>query len=186
MELIQTILLLLGAALLAGIWFAVRAACRKLGMRQKPEILTASALCLTPFIVLLVSSLDTLDDLEKACRSELLKTQRMADTSSFLVLQHYDFWTKTVSGGGMAIPWISHPYKTAKVSLVVQFKRDHQPHQAWIDCIFSKLPDTGDPPQVILQKVEFSWENVLKPISDSSYTWVPWHPSALGDAVIGK
>jgi hypothetical protein len=47
------------------------------------------------------------------------------------------FWTKTYSGSWV-YPWISHPYETPKVSLLLNFKRDQRSHLAWVHCVFEK------------------------------------------------
>ena len=72
-------------------------------------------------------------------------------------------------------PWISRPYELPKVSLKVNFARDQRPHSAWINCVFSKLPNTGEPPQLTMQDVKFEYENVLERDSGNRPRWVPWH-----------
>jgi hypothetical protein len=72
-------------------------------------------------------------------------------------------------------PWISRPYETPKVSLKVSFARDQRPHLVRINCIFSKLPNTGEPPQLAMQDVKFEYENVLEQTSENGPRWVLWH-----------
>jgi hypothetical protein len=164
------------AGVVIGVWLAIRAVCRKLGLGRGYQIFIPSGVCGVPFILLLVASVDRLGPLERTCRDELLKTTRMEDTTDLRIEEHYDFWTKTISGGGWVSPWISRPYETPKVSLKVNFTRDRRPHSAWIDCIFSKIPNTGEPPQLTMHDVKFEYENVLEQTSGNQSTWVPWHP----------
>lgn len=160
--------------LLWAAWLAVRTACRALGMADLHQRYIATAICAAPFVAWFFASLDTLDPLERTCRDELAKTERMAGTSHLTVQKHYDFWSKRLSGGGWFAPWVSEPYQTPKVSMVVEFTRDGQPHSAWIDCIFFKRPNTGEPPEVGFQDIRFAWENVRKDLSSGGYTWEPW------------
>ena len=98
----------IAAALLAGVWFAVRAACRGLGLARRHQILIASAVC--------------------------------------------------------------------------EFTREERPHSARIECIFSKVPNTGDPPDIAFQQVSISWENVREDLPGGGWTWAPWKPKSPGDA----
>jgi hypothetical protein len=172
------VLFLACAALVTGIWLAVRAGCRRLGLARRYQILIASAFCALPLLLWLLASLDRFDGPERICAREMMKASRMAGTTDLTVRQHYDFWTKTLSGGGVAMPWISRPYETPKVSLVAEFARDGRPHSAWIDCIFSKVPNTGDPPEIAFQDVRFSWENVREDLPSGGFHWAPWSPKS--------
>ena len=138
----------------------------------------AAAVCAAPLAIWFFASLDTLDPLERTCRDELAKTERMAGTSQLTVQKHYDFWSKTLSGGGWFAAWVSEPYQTPKVTLSVEFFREGRQHSALIDCLFSKVPNSGDPPDVAFQEVQFHLENVRKDISSSAYTWESWVPSS--------
>ena len=80
------------------------------------------------------------------------------------------------------MPWISRPYETPKVSLVVEFTRDGRPHSAWIDCIFSKVPNTGDPPEIAFQDVRFSWENVREDLPGGGFQLGSLEPQVRPDA----
>lgn len=148
------------AAVIVGIWFVIRVACQKLGLGTGYQILVSSGVCGIPFLVWMVVSIDELDPLERKCRDELLKTTRMEGVTDLRIEKHYDFWTKTFSGGGWAMPWISKPYETPKVELIVRFTRDRRPHKAWIDCGFSKVPNTGEPPQVEFHDVKFMYDTI--------------------------
>ena len=165
----------IGAGVVLGSWLAMRAACQKLGLGSSYQILISSGVCGIPLFLWLVASIDRLDPLERTCRDELLKTARMEGTTDLRIEEHYDFWTKTNSGGGWVSPWISRPYEIPKVSLKVSFTRDQRAHSAWINCIFSKLPNTGEPPQVAVRDVKFEYENVLAQASANRPRWVPWH-----------
>ena len=163
----------IGAGVFFGIWFAIRAACRKLGFGRGYQILIPSGVCAIPFLLWLAASVDRLGPLETSCRAALLKTTRMEGTKELRVREHYDFWTKTNSGGGWVSPWISRPHETPKVSLLVSFERDQRPHSAWIDCVFVKVPNTGEPPQFAMQDVQVD-ESVLDRTSGGL---IPWHPT---------
>jgi hypothetical protein len=165
----------IGAGVFFGIWFAIRAACRRVGLQGRYQILIPSGVFGIPLLLWLVASVDRLDPLERTCRDELLKTTRMEGTTDVRIEEHYDFWTKTISGGGWVTPWISRPHELPKVSLKVNFARDQRPHSAWVNCVFSKLPNTGEPPQLAMQDVKFEYENVLEQASGNRPRWVPWH-----------
>jgi hypothetical protein len=164
----------LGGALFVGVWSALRAIGRKLGIGDTYQIFIAGGACATPFLVWMLVNFDRLDSLERTCKSELLKTRRMAGATEVSVEEHYDFWTKTISGGGMAAPWISRPYETPKVWLTVEFTREGEGHRAFIECVFSKIPNTGDPPEVTFQGVQIGSEDVRRNLSDGGYTWDLW------------
>jgi len=164
--------------LLWGAWLAVRAICRALGMAELHQRYVATAFCAAPFVIWFVANLDTLDALERTCRDELVRTDRMAGTSYLTVQKHYDFWSKKMSGGGMFAPWVSEPYQTPKVTLAVEFMREGRQHSALIDCIFSKLPNTGDPPELAFQEIRFALEDVRTDGASGAYTWEPWFPES--------
>jgi len=161
------------AGLIAGIWLATRAACRKFGLGVRYQVLIPSSVCSIPLLLWVVTSVDRLDPRERTCRDELLKTTPMEGTADLRIEGHYDFWTETISGGGWGAAWASRPYETPKVWLIVQFTRDRRPHKAWIDCVFTKVPGTGEPPQIAFQEVKFDWENVLEPDAKGHLGWVP-------------
>jgi hypothetical protein len=172
------VLFLVCAALLAGIWLAVRAACRRLGLARRYQILIASAFCILLLLLWPIMTLDRLDGPERVCVRETIKSPKMAGTTDLTVREHYDFWTKTLSGGGMAgMPWISNPYETPKVSLMIAFTREGRPHSASIDCMFSKIPNSGEPPQIAFQDVRVSWENVREDLPGGGWHWAPWTPA---------
>ncbi|HEU0145759.1 MAG TPA: hypothetical protein VFR21_02665 [Bradyrhizobium sp.] len=156
-----------GAGIFSVIWFVVRAACRKLGLARNYQILIPSAVCSIPLFFWVAASVDRLDPLERECREVLLKTTRMEGTRDLRVQKHYDFWTRTNSGGGWVMPWISRPYETPKVSLLVNFERDQRLRSAWINCIFSEIPDSGQPPQLAMQDVRIEREIVLDQAAQS-------------------
>lgn len=137
----------------------------------------AVGICTAAVVLWVWSRSGRLDDLENICRSELVKSARMAGTTHLAVYQHYDFWTKTISGGGFVAPWISHPYETPKVSLVVNFTRDGETRSGWVDCIFSQIPNTGDPPRLAFQKINPWIESVFVRVGDQ-YRWMPPSPGA--------
>jgi hypothetical protein len=157
---LQIVLLLLivvafawiSAGLLSIIWFSIRAACRKVGLSGHYLIFVPGAIFAIPVLLLLVARVDRLDVLERTCRAASLTDALLADTANLRVQEHYDFWAKTYSGSAV-YPWISRPYETPKVALLVNFERDQRPNSAWIHCIFTKVPNTGEPPQLALDNV---------------------------------
>ena len=66
----------IGAGVFFGIWFAIRAACRRVGLRGRYQILIPSGVFGIPFFLWLVAGVDRLDPLERTCRDELLKTTK--------------------------------------------------------------------------------------------------------------
>jgi hypothetical protein len=143
-------------------------------MAKTLPILLLTGIGLTLLGGVWLAHIDALDSMERTCKSELMKAARMAGTTNLTVEHHYDWWTKELSGGGFAMGWISPPYKIPKVRLIIEFTREGQQHHNWIDCLFSKVPDTGDPPEVAFQEINFGFEDVRKYISTNTYTWVPW------------
>jgi hypothetical protein len=92
----------------------------------------------------------------------------LQNVANLRVQEHYDFWTKMYSGSWV-YPWISRPYETPKVSLLLDFERDQRSHLAWVHCVFSKIPNTGEPPQLALQDYYVS-EN-----ADGFAPWIQAH-----------
>jgi hypothetical protein len=138
--------LLLIAVALSALWFIIRAACRKVGLVGRYLIFVPSGLVPIPMLLLL----DGLDPLERTCRTASLASPQVQDATNLKVQEHYDFWAKTYSGSWV-YPWTSRPYETPKVFLLLNFKRDQRSHLAWVRCVFEKLPNTGEPPQLALQ-----------------------------------
>jgi hypothetical protein len=154
------------------LWSLFRAVCRKLRLSERTQTLIAIGFCFALVAMPLVAILDPLCGIEKTCKSELLKSERMVGTSGLVIEKHYDFWTKTMSGGGWFMPWVSRPYTTPKVEMEIEFIRDGEKHRAWIKCDFVGVPDSGSPPQLAFQNVEFVYDNVL----NQRNQFVPWHP----------
>jgi hypothetical protein len=139
----------ISAAIFSVIWFLIRAACRKAGLVGRYLIFVPSAVFAIPVLLLLIASVDRLDPLERTCRAASLASPQLQDVANLHVQEHYDFWTKTYSGSSV-YPWISRPYEMPKVSLLLNFKRDQRSHLAWVHCVFEKIPNTGEPPQLAL------------------------------------
>ena len=79
----------------------------------------------------------------------------MQGATDLQIEKHYDFWTRTISGGGWSgAGWTSRPYEEPKVWLIINFTRENRRHNAFITCMF-KVPNTGEPPQLVLQNVQF-------------------------------
>src|SRR5262249_3724273 len=152
----------IGAGVFFAMWSVMRALCRKLGLARRYQILIPSGIFALPLLFWLAAGIDRLGPLERTCRDALVKTRRMDGTTALRIEAHYDFWTKTNSGGGWVSPWISRPYETPRVLLMINFERDHRPHAATIACIFARMPNTGDPPLLAMQEVRFENENVLE------------------------
>src|SRR5258708_1409172 len=88
----------IGTGVFLVVWFAIRAACGRAGLGRRYQILISCGLFGIPFLVWLVASLDRLDALERTCRDELVKAPRMEGTTHLGIGEHYDYWTKTISG----------------------------------------------------------------------------------------
>jgi len=158
--------------LLWALWSVGRAVGRRMGLRRTAQGLLAGGLCMAPVAILLAATLDRLSETERICKSELLKAERMAGTTSLTIDRHFDFWTKTISGGGPFMPWVSPPYRTAKVEMEIRFFRDGRPHRARIECLFTKVANSGDPPEIAFEQVSFSSEDRLSDVD----RFEPWHP----------
>jgi len=149
------VVLALAAVALSILWRIAAATCRKLGMTETTQFSVATVVSLIPIMVLIAFQIDTLDDLETTCKSELLKSPRMAGTTRMLVERHYDYWKNTYSGS-FVYPWISEPHQDPKVVLKIHFTREERDFSAWVDCHFDKLSDTGDPPALAFQRLNFT------------------------------
>ena len=152
----------IGAGIFSLIWFAIRAACRKVGLAGRYLTLVPGAAFAIPAALFLLSNLDRLDVLERACRDASLTHPRLEGIANLRVQEHYDFWTRTYSGSAM-YPWISRPHETPKVALLVNFERDQRPASAWIHCVFTKVPDTGEPAQLAVPDVHVDANGPLSP-----------------------
>jgi hypothetical protein len=116
----------------------------------------------------------SLDGVEHECRDRLLRSIDMANIREFRINRNYNWWEKTYSGSGAVGGPLYRPYQDPRVEMIVEFKRDDDlPHKAWIECIFMKVPDSGDPPRVAFESVEIEWEHFLDPQARS---WVSWKP----------
>ena len=166
------VLVLAGIVVFGTLWSIYRAVCRKLGVSIRTQLLVVGGICATSLGFLVFESIDRLKGIEKTCESELLKTERVSGADPVVIGAHYDFWTRRISGGGWFMPWVSEPYQTPKVMMMVNFFRDGVQHYASIDCWFAKVPDSGNPPQVVFERVEFISDDVLNERGQR----VPWHP----------
>jgi hypothetical protein len=166
------ILVLAGIVVSWTLWSIYRAVCRKFGVSTRTQLLVVGGICVTVLGVLIFESIDRLKGIEKTCESELLKTERVSGAAAVVIGAHYDFWTRRISGGGWITPWVSEPYQTPKVMMMVNFFRDGVQHYASINCWFAKVPDSGNPPQVVFQRVEFISDDVLNERGQR----VPWQP----------
>src|SRR4051812_45814584 len=88
------------AGVIALIWIALRAACRKLGLCRRHQLLVPSGVCALGLLLLWVASFDRLGAFERTCRDALLNTARMQGTAGLQIEKPYDFSTQTISGGG--------------------------------------------------------------------------------------
>jgi hypothetical protein len=149
-------------AMICGAWTGFRAIARKLGIADTYRYLAVSVICVAPigYLTWELTKDYWLDELEKTCSAELAKMPQMAGVANVVIREHFDFWNKTISGGGLAVPWVSDPYHRAQVWLTVDFTRDGEKHSQSIECFFSKLPNTGNPPKVAFEEVHFGWGRV--------------------------
>ena len=171
-EIILGILLAVAAGLLWLLWRGFRIVCRKLGASTRTQLLVGGGIGAIALGFGIFESIDRLEGIEKTCEAELLKTDRIAGADPVVIGAHYDFWTRRMSGGGWFMPWVSEPYQTPKVMMRINFFRDGVQHYASIDCWFAKVPNSGNPPQVVFERVEFVADDVL----DERGQRVPWHP----------
>ena len=137
-----------------------------------------------PFAVLLLSSVgvyanidrDGLDPIELECRDKLLTSPEMAGIRDFTIREHYNWWEKTYSDTGLAVGAPSEPYQDPRIEMVVEFARDDGlPHRASAQCLFAKIPNSGEPSLVRFDRIEIGWENHLNPQTSE---WEPWTVSA--------
>jgi hypothetical protein len=151
--------LAIAVAFHVGLWFAARAVCRKFHLAKRAQLLVATTVCLVPAAAWAVSRIDRLDAHERTCFAETMKTPRMATARDVTIEKHFNFWTQTITGGGFGtIGWVSKPYTDAKVWLYLVYTRDHERYATTVECRFAKLPDTGNPPAIAFQSVDFQSE----------------------------
>src|ERR1700753_2077864 len=135
------------------IWFLIRTACRKAGLVGRYLIFVPAAALAIPVLLFLTAKLDRLDELERTCRTaSLANAARLQGATNVYVQEHYDFWNKTYSGSAV-YPWLSRSHEMPKVSLLLNFEVERRPYSAWVHCIFSKVPDMGEPGQLDVQNV---------------------------------
>ena len=159
-----------GAALIA----VLRAIFRRFGTGEtaRAYILSGGAAAMMGLVAFWVISANSLDALERDCRDHILAAPQMAGVSHFAAEKHVDSWTYGASGGGFVAPWSVGPHSEPKVAMLADFYRgDSRLHHAWIECLYTKKPDSGDPPQLAFDQLRFSFENVL----DGDH-WQPWLP----------
>jgi hypothetical protein len=108
------VLVLAGIVVFWTLWSIYRAACRALSVSVRTQLLVIGGLCVASLGVLIFESIDTLEGIEKTCKSELLKTDRMSGATRVVIGAHYNFWTHTISGGGWFAPWVSEPHQTPR------------------------------------------------------------------------
>lgn len=115
----------------------------------------------------------SLDDLERDCRDHILAQPQMAGVSHLSAEKHIDFWNYGASGGGFVDPWSVPPHTEPKVMMDTRFYRDDgRPHYSWMQCFYKPRPNSGNPPQLVFDKVDLGWEFVL----DEAGHHVAWHP----------
>jgi hypothetical protein len=141
------------AGIVSVIWFLIRAACRKAGLAGRYLIVVPAAVFAVPATLFFIAKLDRLDALERTCRAaSLANAGRLQGAANVHVREHYDFWNKTYSGSAV-YAWISRPYETPKVSLLLNFEIEQRAYSEWVHCHFLKIPNTGEPPQLDLQNI---------------------------------
>jgi hypothetical protein len=151
--LIVIVFLWIGAGIFSIIWFAIRETCRKLGLADRYLVFVPGAVFAVSATLFFIAKLDRLDALERTCRvASLANAARLQGAANVHVQEHYDFWNKTYSGSAV-YPWISRPYETPKVSLLLNFEIEQRSYSEWVHCLFLKIPNTGEPPKLDLQNV---------------------------------
>jgi hypothetical protein len=173
----------------AAIWVPLRNLCRILGMpksyqRVVPSAVLAALILAVPLVLVLRDIINKvfLDSREKTCRSEAANVLGVTKPADLTVTEHHDFWTTRVSGGGFVMSWVSEPYQTPKVWLNVRFASGGSQHEAFIECMFAKLPNTGDPPDIAFESAQVVYHSVLVTDRSGVTRSYPWHPGAAGPA----
>lgn len=154
---------------------SIRAIFRRLGTSgaTKAYVLLAGAVASLAVVTLLAVKANSLSSLERDCWRHLVREPQMAEANGLSIEKHFDFWNHGASGGGAFAPWSVAPHIQPKVIMILDFNRgDKRQHLSWIECLYDKQPNSGDPPQLTFHSVRFSWENVLE-----GNRWLPWHPN---------
>jgi hypothetical protein len=172
------ILAAIAMGLLLGAVKFINVALRRYAVGSTPRnfILSSGAATAIAGVVFWIVWAGSLNSLERDCRRHILAEPYMEGVNGFSADQHIDFWDYGASGGGFVAPWSVEPHVEPKVIIMAGFNRgDFRLHQAWIECHYTKRPDSGDPPQLVFDKVYISGEDVLV---DNRF--VPWHQPREG------
>lgn len=98
----------------------------------------------------------------------------MAGITEFKIIHHYNWWEKTYSTSAFTGGALSEPYKDPRVEMLFQFKRDDERlHQARVECRFSIVPNSGKPPDVVLDRARLWGEDVFNPQTRRWDLWCP-------------
>lgn len=140
----------------AGLWLLTRAACRIYQLTKRTQIIVATAVCLLPTVAWVVAGIDRLDAHERTCLAETLKTARMAKARDVKVERHNNYWAATVYYRGIGVIRSGKPYIEPKVQLDIVYRLDNEWRLASILCIFTKVPNSGNPPAIAFQSAAFT------------------------------
>lgn len=158
-------LALIAALIIWGVWRAIGAMGRWLGLTRRTQLAVGGVLAAVTCATAIWLRIDRLDAMERTCQDEVMKHERLSDSSHFEITKHVNFWNQPVSGY-----WgISRPYEEPKVFLWIEYIKDGRKHQAFLTCRYAKIPNSGNPPQVRFEKIEPWWPNVLS----EQNAWVP-------------
>lgn len=129
---------------------------------------------LSGFITLRSIGRDSLTYIERECRDDLLQNSRMTGVTEFSIEKNYNWWERSYTLSGLLLGAKSEPYLVPRVEFIVRFKRQDQlAHRAWVQCQFRAVPDSGNPPRLLLDHARVEWELVLDP---DRGRWDPWSP----------
>jgi hypothetical protein len=147
---VLSVLLATAAWILALAWFVFRAVCRRLHVRPRTQAVIAIAFVLFLCAAAFEIWRDKLSALEQVCKNEFMKSDRLAAASELEIKKHVDGWNK-----GWSTMWgYTEPFVDPLVWLWISFIRDGEKHHMQVKCRFTKIPGSGEPPQLRFDKLE--------------------------------
>jgi hypothetical protein len=78
-----------------------------------------------------------------------MKSARIAGASELEIRKHVNGWNGYTAGFDYF-----KPFEDPKVFLSIWFTREGLKHRVWVTCHFSKIPGSGDPPQLRFEKLD--------------------------------
>lgn len=166
--------LAVSALVLFLLWRVFRAICRHFGIAARVQNTILATLGLVLCCILVVRILFPLDDLEIACKNEIIKSNRLAVTGDLEIETHRNFWPIAWSSFGGSVGVVGKPYTLPEVHMKIAFNRGSRKHKGKVVCRFSKIPESGNPPQLQFRELRFTHGVML----DDRNNWVGWQPPA--------